>query len=135
MTGSMQTAFSIWAGALVCVASFFYDNDIDLREQRYCVASVSWANTTMHVEQHDNIVKKLSTLDRFLPVWIFLAMALGLILGKAWPGLGATLDRVKVDNVSLNWPSRSRWVSSASHPVKRWLVSSGRSSKYRRSSL
>jgi ACR3 family arsenite transporter len=55
----------------------------------------------MRVGQSDNIVKKLSTLDRFLPVWIFVAMAFGLLLGKTWPGLGPTLDRVKVDNVSL----------------------------------
>ena len=48
-----------------------------------------------------SIAKKLSTLDRFLPIWIFLAMALGLILGKTWPGLGPALDRVKMDNVSL----------------------------------
>ena len=49
----------------------------------------------------DSIVKKLSTLDRWLPVWIFLAMALGLGLGHLWPGLGAALDRVKIDTVSL----------------------------------
>lgn len=48
-----------------------------------------------------SIVKKLSTLDRWLPVWIFLAMALGLGLGHLWPGLGAALDRVKIDTVSL----------------------------------
>lgn len=55
----------------------------------------------MHVGQPENVVKKLTTLDRFLPVWIFLAMAVGLLLGKTWPGLGSTLDGVKVDNVSL----------------------------------
>ena len=49
----------------------------------------------------NSIVKKLSTLDRFLPVWIFLAMALGLGLGRTWPGIGPALDRVKVDTVSL----------------------------------
>ena len=49
----------------------------------------------------DSIVKKLSMLDRFLPVWIFLAMALGLGLGRMWPGIGPALDRVKVDTVSL----------------------------------
>ncbi len=49
----------------------------------------------------NSIVKKLSTLDRFLPLWIFLAMALGLGLGRTWPGIGPALDRVKVDTVSL----------------------------------
>lgn len=48
-----------------------------------------------------SIVKKLSTLDRLLPVWIFLAMALGLGLGHAWPGLGPALERIKLDTVSL----------------------------------
>jgi ACR3 family arsenite transporter len=47
------------------------------------------------------IVRRLSTLDRFLPVWIFAAMALGLALGRVFPGLGASLDRVKVAGVSV----------------------------------
>ena len=47
------------------------------------------------------VVKKLSTIDRYLPVWIFAAMALGLGLGRAWPGIGPALDRVKLDTVSL----------------------------------
>ena len=47
------------------------------------------------------IVRRLSTLDRFLPVWIFAAMALGLALGRVFPELGASLDRVKVAGVSV----------------------------------
>ena len=49
----------------------------------------------------DPVVKKLSTIDRCLPVWIFAAMALGLGLGRAWPGIGPALDRVRLDTVSL----------------------------------
>jgi ACR3 family arsenite transporter len=48
-----------------------------------------------------SVVGRLSTLDRFLPLWIFAAMALGLLLGRAFPGLGAALDRVKVAGVSV----------------------------------
>lgn len=44
---------------------------------------------------------RLSTLDRFLPLWIFAAMALGIVIGRAWPGFGPSLDRVKLDTVSL----------------------------------
>lgn len=44
---------------------------------------------------------KLSTLDRYLAVWILAAMALGLGLGKVFPGLGAVLDSVEVAGVSL----------------------------------
>ena len=47
------------------------------------------------------VMQRLSTLDRFLPVWIVAAMALGLILGRAIPGLNDTLDTVKVADVSL----------------------------------
>ncbi len=47
------------------------------------------------------ILRRLSTLDRFLPVWIFAAMALGLLLGRVYPDLGATLDRVQLAGVSV----------------------------------
>lgn len=47
------------------------------------------------------LVGKLSTLDRFLPVWIIAAMAVGLLLGKFIPGLNTALDAVKIGSVSL----------------------------------
>jgi arsenical-resistance protein len=46
-------------------------------------------------------VGKLSTLDRFLPVWIGAAMLLGLLAGRWVPGLGAALNAVQVDGISL----------------------------------
>ncbi|HWJ21488.1 MAG TPA: ACR3 family arsenite efflux transporter [Gemmatimonadaceae bacterium] len=48
-----------------------------------------------------SVVRRLSTLDRFLPLWIFAAMGLGLALGRAFPGLGAALDRVQLAGVSV----------------------------------
>jgi ACR3 family arsenite transporter len=44
---------------------------------------------------------RLSFLDRFLPVWILLAMGLGLGLGRLWPDLGAALNLVQVAGVSV----------------------------------
>jgi len=47
------------------------------------------------------VFEKLSTLDRFLPVWIGLAMAAGLGLGRVVPSLNAGLNRLQVGTVSL----------------------------------
>ncbi len=43
----------------------------------------------------------LSLMDRFLPVWIFAAMGLGILLGQLIPMLGEKLDAVQVAGVSL----------------------------------
>ncbi|MGZ8745206.1 MAG: ACR3 family arsenite efflux transporter [Nocardioides sp.] len=44
---------------------------------------------------------RLGTLDRFLPIWIGLAMAVGLLLGRLVPGLDDALSAIEVDGVSL----------------------------------
>src|SRR5512134_1352193 len=48
-----------------------------------------------------HVVERLSTLDRYLPVWIGLAMLVGLLAGRWVPGLNDALDAVKVASVSL----------------------------------
>ena len=47
------------------------------------------------------VVGQLSRLDRFLPLWIALAMAAGLLLGTALPSLDEWLDELQVGTVSL----------------------------------
>ena len=47
------------------------------------------------------VIGRLSRLDRFLPVWILLAMAVGLLVGRALPGVQPALDAVKVGQTSL----------------------------------
>ncbi|WP_336209546.1 ACR3 family arsenite efflux transporter [Nonomuraea sp. LPB2021202275-12-8] len=47
------------------------------------------------------VIGGLSTLDRFLPVWIGLAMAAGLLLGRLVPGLDTALEAVKIGEISL----------------------------------
>ena len=57
--------------------------------------------TTASPSDTAHITAKLSTLDRYLAVWILAAMTLGLGLGRLVPGLGQALDSVKVAGVSL----------------------------------
>ena len=47
------------------------------------------------------VIKKLSRLDRFLPVWIALAMAVGLVLGALIPSLNDGLAKLQIGTVSL----------------------------------
>ncbi|THA25359.1 ACR3 family arsenite efflux transporter [Streptomyces sp. RKND-216] len=49
----------------------------------------------------EGVVGKLSTLDRFLAVWILAAMAVGLGLGRLIPGLNDVLSKVEVGGISL----------------------------------
>ncbi|MFV8245312.1 ACR3 family arsenite efflux transporter [Mycolicibacterium peregrinum] len=44
---------------------------------------------------------RLSTLDRLLPVWIAVAMAAGLLLGRLVPGVNTALNHVQIDGISL----------------------------------
>ena len=55
----------------------------------------------MNVNTEKLETPRLSTLDRFLPVWIVIAMVAGLLLGRGVPGLQEALDAVKVDNTSV----------------------------------
>ncbi|ATE58228.1 hypothetical protein CNX65_17370 [Actinosynnema pretiosum] len=44
---------------------------------------------------------RLSVLDRWLPLWIGVAMAVGLLAGRWFPGLDGALNTVPVDGISL----------------------------------
>jgi len=57
------------------------------------------ANSVALVEH--NVVSGLSLLDRFLPVWIVLAMAAGLLLGRLAPNVAGLLDAGHIGSTSL----------------------------------
>ncbi|WP_413542009.1 ACR3 family arsenite efflux transporter [Arthrobacter sp. VKM Ac-2550] len=61
----------------------------------------SYVSTPVATPEAGQVTARLSTLDRFLPVWIIAAMAAGLLLGRFIPGLAGALDAVQVADVSL----------------------------------
>lgn len=54
-----------------------------------------------HSDTDTAVVGKLSTLDRFLPLWIGLAMIAGLLLGRLVPGVDAALNGVQAQGISI----------------------------------
>lgn len=61
-------------------------------------SAAATAGTQRHLE---SVAGKMSTLDRFLPAWILLAMAAGLLLGRFVPGLAQGLDSIRIGSISL----------------------------------
>ena len=57
---------------------------------------------TREPEQADvAVIERLSRLDRFLPVWILTAMAVGIALGRLISDLDDWLDEITIGTVSL----------------------------------
>ncbi|HET9956264.1 MAG TPA: ACR3 family arsenite efflux transporter [Polyangiaceae bacterium] len=59
------------------------------------------SNSMVMPEASVGVARKLSFLDRYLTVWIFAAMALGVGLGYVAPGFTAALDRMSVGTTSV----------------------------------
>ncbi len=61
----------------------------------------STIDTVHGVDAGGPVVARLSLLNRFLPVWIGVAMVVGIGLGRVEPGLNRALNRVQVTGTSL----------------------------------
>jgi ACR3 family arsenite transporter len=60
------------------------------------------ASTTRAAPSDDShVVARLSMVDRFLPLWIGLAMVAGLLLGRLIPGFANVLNAVSIHGTSL----------------------------------
>ncbi|GAA2887493.1 ACR3 family arsenite efflux transporter [Microbacterium esteraromaticum] len=57
--------------------------------------------TTATVASAPVAVRRLSTLDKWLPLWIGLAMVAGLLLGRFVPALSDLLNRLEVGGISV----------------------------------
>lgn len=72
--------------------------------------------------------KNLGILDRFLAIWIFLAMAIGIILGNFVPNTGPALQKGKFVGVSVPIGMSCKIFRILQYVLK--CVSSRRSSGY-----
>jgi len=59
------------------------------------------STTTARPASGVDLLQQLSVLDRFLPLWIFAAMALGILLGALWPGVKGAFNALSIGTVSL----------------------------------
>jgi ACR3 family arsenite transporter len=46
-------------------------------------------------------LKRLSFLDRYLTLWIFLAMAIGVAAGYVWPQIGKAIQSASIGTTSI----------------------------------
>jgi ACR3 family arsenite transporter len=53
------------------------------------------------MKAHENVVGKLSLLDRYLTVWIFLGMVVGVGWGYLWPAVGDFWNRFSVGTTNI----------------------------------
>jgi hypothetical protein len=70
------------------------------RQDRVAVEVMQTMSATVPMT-HTPLLRRLSSLDRYLTVWIFLAMAGGVAIGSIFPGIKGAFDRLSVGKTSI----------------------------------
>lgn len=70
-------------------------------DQNFSVQCSPAADTALGEEGVCLTPRRLGFLDRFLTLWIFLAMACGVLLGKFVPDLGSALDSLSIGTTNI----------------------------------
>jgi ACR3 family arsenite transporter len=60
-----------------------------------------WPAEGSQMTAHNSVSKRLSILDRYLTLWIFLAMAVGVGAGWLWPGIATFWNRFSVGTTNI----------------------------------
>ena len=55
----------------------------------------------MNETDEGGVARRLSFLDRYLTLWIFAAMGLGIVLGMVAPGVNAAIEELSVGTTSI----------------------------------
>jgi uncharacterized transporter YbjL len=77
------------------------DNEVEMTGQQDTVETrQDTENVTPRPTRGESIIKRLSFLDRFLALWILLAMVCGILLGYFVPGIEQILDTAQLIGVS-----------------------------------
>ncbi|PMD39790.1 arsenical-resistance protein ACR3 [Hyaloscypha variabilis F] len=79
----------------------FHWPKLPLQELGDARSSEKGPEASTSIAEKESIFKSLGWLDRFLALWIFLAMAIGIILGNFVPNTGPALQKGKFVGVSV----------------------------------
>ena len=61
-----------------------------------------------NVTASNSVVRRLSLLDRYLTLWIFIAMAVGVGAGWLWPGIATFWNRFQRNDLVFDLPTLVR---------------------------
>ncbi len=77
---------------------------MNIDSSEVCQCNTFGVTTTTHPTSGPAVIEQLSTLDRFLPVWILAAMGVGIGLGTLIPRLNHGLSSVQITGTGTSLP-------------------------------